>query len=203
MLPIASIWNSAADASPSILFTLVNWMVVITACGVATNVDLRCRRIPNKLTFPLLASGLAWWLIIGGLHGFYDSLGGMAIAGFPFIILWIMGGGGAGDAKMMLAIGAWLGIDHGFVAAVSVGLAGGLLSLAYAKAHRRLVSAVANTAWMIVTMPFALLGPGFLQDRQKLMPTSSDKPLKTPYSVAMLAGTCGAALWLLTHAPVH
>ena len=134
----------------------------------------------------------------GGFAGLGEAFGGMAIAGLPFFLLWMIGGGGAGDAKMMFAIGTWLGIDNGFIAAVSVGVAGGILSLAYAVGHGRLLISLLNTAWMMLTLPFVVLGPGRLQERQKLLPPSGDQPLKTPYSVAMLAGTCAAAMWVWT-----
>ena len=132
---------------------------------------------------------------IAGLSGVGETFGGMAVAGLPFFLLWIIGSGGAGDAKMMFAIGAWLGIENGFIAAVSVGVAGGILSLVYALGHGRLLNSLANTMWMTLTLPFVLLGPGGIQERQKLVPPTAEK-LKTPYSVAMLAGTCAAALWV-------
>ena len=175
---------------------LVKWGVVIAACCVAARIDVRWRRISNKLTFPLLATGILWWLVVGGIDGLGTSLGGMAVAGLPFIVLWMIGGGGAGDAKMMLGIGAWLGTENALITAIAVGLAGGVLSLAYARAHQRMLVALANTAWMVFILPFVLLGPGRMQDRQKLTPASGDVPLKTPYSLAMLAGTCGAAGWV-------
>src|SRR5688500_16928648 len=109
---------------------LINWFVVISACCFAVSVDVRVRRIPNKLTFPLWLAGIVWWTATAQLSGLGETFGGMAIAGLPFFLLWIIGGGGAGDAKMMFAIGAWLGIEHGFIATVSVGIAGGILSLA-------------------------------------------------------------------------
>jgi prepilin peptidase CpaA len=175
----------------------LKWIVVIAACAGACTVDVRVRRIPNRLTVPLFLVGLLCSLIAGGWDGLGGSLGGVAVAGLPFFILWMIGGGGAGDAKMMFAIGAWLGTNDAFVAAIAVGIAGGLLSLAYAKSHRRLGIALANTTWMVLTLPYVLLGPGWFHDRQKLVPASSDEPLKTPYSVAMLAGTFAAALWVL------
>jgi prepilin peptidase CpaA len=177
-------------------FAAVAWIVVIAASCVAVSVDVRFRRIPNKLTLPLWAGGLAVWLIQMGIGGLGESLGGMAIAGLPFFLLFMISGTGAGDAKMMFAIGAWLGIKDAFIATIAVGIAGGILSLAYAAGHGRLLITLLNTAWMTLTLPMVVLGPGRLQDRQRLVPPSGDKPLKTPYSVAMLAGTCAAATWV-------
>jgi prepilin peptidase CpaA len=177
--------------------SVINWAVVIAACCAAVSVDIRVRRIPNKLTFPLWLAGILWWVATSQLSGLGETFGGMAIAGLPFLLLWIIGGGGAGDAKMMFAIGAWLGITNAFYATVAVGIAGGILSLGYALGHGRLFNSLANTAWMTLTLPFVLLGPGGISERQKLVPPTAEK-LKTPYSVAMLAGTCAAAIWVWT-----
>jgi len=177
---------------------VLKWVVVIAACGGACSVDVRCRRIPNLLTVPLCLTGLLCSLIAGGWSGLGDSFTELLIAGLPFFVLWMIGGGGAGDAKMMFAIGAWLGTSDAFIAAIAVGLAGGILSLIYAGTHKRLAAALANTTWMMFTLPFVLLGPGRFSDRQKLVPASADGPLKTPYSLAMLAGTAAAAAWVFT-----
>jgi Flp pilus assembly protein protease CpaA len=162
--------NGATFASLP-LAPVVSWGVVIAACAFATVVDVRSRRIPNKLTFPLLLGGAAWSLLTHGiLGGLAEALLGMAIAGLPFVVLWMMGTSGAGDAKMMLAVGAWLGAHDAFIGVLAVALAGGVLSIAYAVRHRRLLFAA-------------------LRDRRKI-------PVKTPYSIAILVGTCAAATWV-------
>jgi Flp pilus assembly protein protease CpaA len=172
---------------------VLKWLIVSAACSVAAVIDVRFRKIPNKLTIPLFFAGIGMWVLARGLDGLGESLWGIAIAGLPFFVLFVMGGGGAGDAKMMIALGAWLGIEHAFIVAIAVGIAGGLLSLGYAVAHGRLTIAVANTGWMVLTLPSVLLG-----HRSKSVPGSGDIRIKTPYSVAMLAGTCAAALWVWT-----
>ena len=52
----------------------------------------------------------------------------LLIYGFLF---W-MGGMGAGDVKLCVAIGAWIGPSQLFIALVLTGLAGGVMALAWA-----------------------------------------------------------------------
>jgi prepilin peptidase CpaA len=171
----------------------VKWFAVIAACCVAAVIDVRRRKIPNRLTIPLFLSGIAFWILTRGLGGLGETLGGVVVAGLPFYVLWMIGGGGAGDAKMMIALGAWVGIEDAAIVAIAVGLAGGLLSIGYALARGRLTIAMANTGWMMLTLPMVVFG-----QRARVSPPSGDEPVKTPYSVAMLAGTCAAAIWIYT-----
>ena len=85
------------------------WLLLLVACAVATATDLRSMRIPNWLTFPLFGLGLAHGAMLGGWSGMGDALIGAAIAGGIFIGAFILAGGGAGDAKLMMGLGAWLG----------------------------------------------------------------------------------------------
>ena len=71
--------------------------------------DARERRIPNKITFMGIIVGLLFNLITGGwtglLNSFFGLLAGIAIFFIPFAV----GGMGAGDVKLMGAIGALMG----------------------------------------------------------------------------------------------
>lgn len=82
-------------------------VVAFTLCAAV--IDLRTRKIPNWLTVPFCLAGMAFNLIWQGWAGFQASLLGFA-AGFAIMfVLWLIGGGGAGDLKLMAALGAWLG----------------------------------------------------------------------------------------------
>ena len=96
------------------------WLLLIAAGLVASITDLRSMRIPNWLTFPLFFAGLGYFSLTAGLPGLWNSLGGAAIAGGLFLAAYIIAGGGAGDAKMMMALGAWLGWQPSVVLALGV-----------------------------------------------------------------------------------
>jgi prepilin peptidase CpaA len=92
---------------------LVGCLSVFTAVAAVT--DLRTRKIPNKLTVPAFALGIFFQLVF---HPYGDqtvlgSLLNVAAAfalGFgTLFVLWMVGGGGAGDTKMMGALSVWLG----------------------------------------------------------------------------------------------
>ena len=99
-----------------VTMAIFQWGVVIGASLFAVVSDIRQRRIPNALTFPLLAVGLIWAACFGGLAGLLEALGACALLALPYVLLFIFVGGGAGDAKLMGAIGAWLGLRYGLVA---------------------------------------------------------------------------------------
>ena len=71
--------------------------------------DLRTRRLPNWLTVSAFVAGLAGHTAINGLAGLGFSLLGFATGFGILLILWLIGGGGGGDVKLMGALGAWLG----------------------------------------------------------------------------------------------
>ncbi len=94
------------------------WLPVViigTITLFAAVIDVRTRRIPNWLTVPVLVAGLLFHLVTGGLGGLLTAVGGFVTGFGILLILWLTGGGGGGDVKLMGAVGAWLGAWQTFV----------------------------------------------------------------------------------------
>jgi prepilin peptidase CpaA len=89
--------------------------VVAVAVYVATAgyTDLRMRRIPNYLTVPTAVAALLCALLQSFLPDYptsvWDCLLGFALGFGLFFIPVLFGGGGAGDLKLVAALGACLG----------------------------------------------------------------------------------------------
>ena len=88
-------------------------IVLAVAMGLFTAVaaiwDHRFMKIPNKLTLPVFALGWIYQGVFYGPSGLLNGLGGF-VAGFGILfLLWMVGGGGGGDVKLIGAMSVWLG----------------------------------------------------------------------------------------------
>lgn len=115
---------------------------------VAAYIDWKEHRVPNWLTYSALLCGLAFHVMTGGVAGLGFSLLG-AFAGLAtLIVLYALGGMGAGDVKLMAATGAWIGATatlQGFVWIAMIGGAMGAYSI-YRSGQWRERAAVAQAA---------------------------------------------------------
>lgn len=90
----------------------ISVVVLVVFTAVAAYLDLTTRRIPNWLTVPVFAAGIVFHLSTAGLTGLGLALGGFAVGFGTLLVLWLIGGGGGGDVKLMGAMGAWLGAPY-------------------------------------------------------------------------------------------
>lgn len=92
--------------------------------------DVREGRIPNWLTFSLAAFGIGVQSWEHGWHGFLFSVEGLSVGLACLMFFYIKGGMGAGDVKLLGAIGAILGPAQVVMAFAFAAMLGGLYSLA-------------------------------------------------------------------------
>ena len=105
------------------------YSIIFVVLAIAAIVDLRIQKIPNRLTYPTMILALCYHLYIGGISGLKFSLAGLALGIVIFFIPYLKGWMGAGDAKLMGAIGAALGAKGVFIVILYTSIVGGLYAL--------------------------------------------------------------------------
>ena len=129
--------------SPKVIIALL----FIPLAAAIIYMDVRYRRIPNKLVLLTLVAGISLNLLFRGWHGLASSLEGMAVAFVMMFVLHLFGTMGAGDVKLFAAVGAIVGISSVLQTLMVVALMGGLLAIAkmiYARRVGRTLVGVAQ-----------------------------------------------------------
>ncbi|MGA2070594.1 MAG: A24 family peptidase [Sedimentisphaerales bacterium] len=171
---------------------IIQWGVVIGASLVAAIMDIRTRRIPNLLCGPLFVAGLVWSAWHGGAYGFVEALGAAVLLALPFVLLFMLAGGGAGDAKLTAAIGAWLSIREAGIALACICIAGGILGIIVAIYKRRLKIVCANLVLPVCDLLAAMLGLAVMKQAIESTRAIEGEKLTVPYGVAIFVGVCVA-----------
>lgn len=108
------------------------WWPTLSLVAVAAVIDVRCRRIPNRLVLPFLVAGVVLGAARNGLAGFEKSVAGIVLAAVALGIFCAVRGLGMGDLKLGAAVGAWIGPAQLGVALVVTAIAGGLIAIVMA-----------------------------------------------------------------------
>jgi prepilin peptidase CpaA len=132
-------------SSPTVLVALA------VGVGAGAFVDLRTRRVPNALTFPLAATGVA-----AAASGISEMSVGSALTGLCLGLLLMLpgyafGATGAGDVKLLAAAGAWLGPVAIGVAFLYTAIVGGVFAVIVARRRRRLAHTLEGAGKLITT----------------------------------------------------
>ena len=176
--------------------SMQQWGVVIGASLFAAGLDVRTRRIPNALTLPLAVTGLLYALFYEGLGGLGQAAATCVIMALPYVLLFVFAGGGAGDAKMMGALGAWLGVPAGVVVLVAVAATGGALGLLNLAAKRQLglgLRRIGASFYVLMVAlctgrkGWALVRPDLEEPAKK---TDVDQTAAMPYGPSIFIGVC-------------
>jgi prepilin peptidase CpaA len=104
---------------------------------VAVMIDLRTQKIPNLLTFPAAGSALTYHSIVSGFNGLLFSAGGLALGLGLLFIPYLLGGMGAGDAKLMGVVGGVVGAKAVIMAFLCTAFVGGIYALALIFVYRQ------------------------------------------------------------------
>jgi prepilin peptidase CpaA len=162
--------------------------VVLVLAAVACWCDIRAKRIPNFLTLGGAALAFTYSGIVHGASGIAVSMGGWLTGAVLFLPLYLLGGMGAGDVKLLACIGAWLGPRTALFAALYSSIAGGVMALIVGLATGYLREALRNL-WLL----FAHWRVVGVRPLAELTLEQSRGP-RLPYALPIAAGAV-VAMW--------
>jgi prepilin peptidase CpaA len=131
-------------------FIEIRMLAVLVVAAVAAVFDVRARRIPNVLTFGSAGIALVFAAATEGTTSLGLSIGGWLVGATLFFPFFALGGMGAGDVKLLAALGAWFGAADAIWLAIFTAMAGGVAGGLVALRHGYLRQALANV-WLMLT----------------------------------------------------
>jgi prepilin peptidase CpaA len=165
-------------------------IVALLSAGLGSVYDIRARRIPNALTGSSIVIGLLLHLAVGGWSQLAYALLAGVIGGGLFLLFFLMGGMGAGDVKLMTAVGCLVGLGSLSRVLVATVVTGAVLAIGIALSRGRLRQTITNVG---------ALAAHYQQHglhRHDELTVENVRTLRMPYAVPIAAG-CMVALCML------
>ncbi|HET8891665.1 MAG TPA: A24 family peptidase [Candidatus Angelobacter sp.] len=170
------------------IFTIMNLaqLIPVLASAVAVTAaisDVRERRIPNRLTYPAMAAGLALQAAVHGWRGLLLGLGGALLFGGLFLIFHLVRAMGAGDVKLAAALGCIIGPASSWQVMFATAVAGGALAILVMVFTGRVLKTLRST--------LAVVGFHAVHGLRTHPEVNLDNPaaVRLPYGLAFAAGT--------------
>ncbi|MGZ5181067.1 MAG: prepilin peptidase [Ramlibacter sp.] len=159
---------------------------LIALLVVAGAIDWRTSRIPNWLTVGGMVLGLAISAAKGAtpLAGLGHGAGGLALGLLLPLPLYAMRILGAGDVKLMAAVGAFLGALLTLSAVLFSFMAGGILAVAWALSHG-VLGRMSSNVMFIVTCLLHPAGAGWRAAAPSALPSVG----RMPFGLGICTGT--------------
>lgn len=151
---------------------------------IAAVFDVRSRRIPNWLVLAGLASGIAWNTFEQGLPGLARAGEGLCAGFVLYLPFYLLRARGAGDVKLLAAIGAITGPGNCFWIFLLTAILGGVIALVFVMFRGRLSKTILNAAWIVRDLahwraPYK---------RSDELDVRTDKAMRLPHAASILAG---------------
>ncbi len=158
-------------------------LVALAMAAIAAVLDLQQHRIPNWLTYPGILLGFALRGVLLGWKGLLSAVAGFFLVGGIMFLFYLVRAMGAGDVKLMAAIGALTGAREAGGVLLATAICGGVLAIAYALYRRRLWATVKNLGSVMKFHAWA--------GAQAHPELNLDNPaaLRIPYGLAIALGT--------------
>lgn len=155
--------------------------------------DIRFRRIPNWLVLAGLVAGFAWNVGTSGIQGLILAAEGMGLALLIYLPLYAIRAMGAGDVKLMAAVGAVTGPRTWFLIFLCTAILGGVLALALVLWNGRLRTTIWNVGYIVREL--VQFRAPYLTHEQ--LDVRSKTAVTLPHGVSIALGSLVVMAWFL------
>ncbi len=166
--------------------------IAVAVSVAAAAIDVARQRIPNMLTYPAIVGAIAARGLLQGGAGLKAALLGGLVGGGLFLVFFLLRTMGAGDVKLMTAIGCLTGPAKSLQIVLATAIAGGILALIYSIWRRRLRTTLANVGDLL---RFHVLLRGTVHPNLNL---SNAEAVRMPYAVPIAVGVA-YTIWTGLH----
>ena len=166
-------------------YGLMICLVMVPGILWASWIDYKDHRVPNWLNAAIAAAGFtaqAWFF---GWPGVGIGALGLLVGFSTLIVPWLMHGMGAGDVKLMMAIGVWLGPWYTFLSFCVGAVAGGVIAVTMILSTGRLYHAYGN----LLTIASKVSKPSTVFSEFGSAKSFGDTSQLLPYGVPLTIGT--------------
>jgi prepilin peptidase CpaA len=154
-------------------------VLILVVVAIAVVTDIRRRRIYNVLTFPAMALGIVLNSFLNGGTGLVFSVMGLVLGVAIFLLPVAAGGRGAGDLKLLAAVGALGGPVFIFWCALFTSMIGGVFAIAVLLAKRR----------------FTTVAGGMILNLYTQQSPRMDSNIRLPYAIPIALGAVAALVF--------
>jgi prepilin peptidase CpaA len=146
--------------------------------------DLRFRRIPNWLVLAGIVAGMAWNVFESGWSGLGTAAAGLGLGFALYFPLFLLRARGAGDVKLLAAIGSITGPANCFWIFLLTALLGGVIGLVLVAARGRVHKTFANIA--VIMRDLTHLRAPFRTSQELDVKTA--RGMRLPHGAILVAG---------------
>jgi prepilin peptidase CpaA len=158
---------------------------------VAAAIDGWKLKVPNWITFPMIAGGWVYSVAAFGWEGLGWSLAGTAVGLGLLLPAYAIGGMGAGDVKLLAGVGAWVWASTTFYAFCLSAVVGGVIAVGMVL-YRKAWEKHRDQFWMIFSEVMTVRDPNQLS---VMAAERKSSMLLLPYGIPIAIGTILYFAW--------
>ncbi len=170
--------NPLAPASAFLL------MILVTIAGL---IDIHSRRIPNWLTVTGAVLGVSLNGFLYGWPGVWFACKGLGLAMLVYLPFFALRGMGAGDVKLMAAVGSLVGPWNWLGVFVVTGILGGIIGLILAMSRGRARATLLNVGYILKEL-LSLRAPYL---KREDLDVQNPNALRLPHGAVIALGAIG------------